>query len=94
MHVARLVVITEVRSVPPEIRPFIEFRAAVEERELDEDEKVAVLVVETTASYIPVFLKEPVSLEELEKRLAEQDAKLAADSRDVLAQHLPLSSRQ
>ena len=94
MHVARLLVITEVRSVPPEIRPFIEFRAAVEERELDEDEKVAVLVVETTTSYIPVFLKEPVSLEELEKRLAEQDAKLAADSRDVLAQHLPRSSGQ
>ena len=43
MHVARLLAITEVRDVPPEIRPFVDFRAAMEERELDEAEKVAAL---------------------------------------------------
>ncbi|HIH02178.1 TPA: DUF749 family protein [Thermoplasmata archaeon] len=74
--------------MPPDIRPFVEFRAAVEEREVDEDEKVAILVIDTTSCYIPVFLKNPESLDELEARLAEQDAKLAADSRDALAQHM------
>ena len=88
MHVARLLAVTEVRNVPPEIRPFVDFRAAVEERELDEDERVALLVIETTSCYIPVFLKDPESLPQLEKRLADQDAKLASDSRDALAQHL------
>ncbi|HIH00608.1 TPA: DUF749 family protein [Thermoplasmata archaeon] len=88
MHVARLLAVTEVRNVPPEIRPFVEFRAAVEERELADDEKVALLVIETTSCYIPVFLKEPESMEELEKRLADQDAQLTRDSRDALAQHL------
>ncbi|MDH3365092.1 MAG: DUF749 family protein [Thermoplasmata archaeon] len=88
MHVARLLAITEVGKVPPEIRPFVEFRAAMEERELEENEKVAILVIETTSSYVPVFLKDAVSLAELEKRLADQDAKLATDSRDALAQHL------
>ena len=88
MHVARLIAVTEVRNVPPEIRPFVEFRAAVEEREVDEGERVAILVIETTSCYIPVFLKDPVTMEELEKRLADQDAQLAADSRSALAQHL------
>lgn len=88
MHVARLLVVTEVRNVPPEIRPFVDFRAAMEERELDEDEKVALLVIETTSCYIPVFLRDPVSLAELEKSLADQDAKLTVDSRDALAKHL------
>jgi hypothetical protein len=88
MHVARLVAVTEVRNVPPDIRPFVDFRAAMEEREVDEGEKVAILVIEGTSSYIPVFLKDPVSLAELEERLAEQDAKLAADSRNALAQHM------
>lgn len=88
MHVARLVAVTEVRNVPPDIRPFVDFRAAMEEREVGEGEMVAILVIENTSSYIPVFLKDPVSLAELEERLAEQDAKLATDSRDVLAQHL------
>ena len=80
--------VTEVRNVPPEIRPFVEFRAAIEERELEDDEKVALLVIETTSCYVPVFLKDPESLAELEKRLADQDAKLTADSRDALARHL------
>ena len=31
MHVARLVAITELKNVPPDIRPFVEFKAAVEE---------------------------------------------------------------
>lgn len=88
MHVARLLAVTEVRNVPPEIRPFVEFRAAVEEREVDEGEKVAILVIETTSCYIPVFLEDSESLAELEKRLADQDAKLATDSRDALAPHL------
>ena len=88
MHVARLIAVTEVRNVPPEIRPFVEFRAAVEEREVDEEEKVAILVIETTSCYIPVFLKDPITMEELEKRLADQDAQLATDSRDALSQHM------
>ncbi|MGB2826376.1 MAG: DUF749 family protein [Thermoplasmata archaeon] len=88
MHVARLLAITEVRNVPPEIRPFVDFRAAMEERELDEAEKVAILIIETTSCYIPVFLNGSESLAELEKRLADQDAKLATDSRDALAPHL------
>jgi hypothetical protein len=89
MHVARLLAVTEVRNVPPEIRPFVEFRAAMEERELDEAEKVALLVIETTSCYLPVFLKDPETLAELERRLADQDAKLAVDSRDALSKHLP-----
>jgi hypothetical protein len=86
--VARLLAVTEVRNVPPEIRPFVDFRAAIEERELEDEEKVALLVIETTSCYVPVFLKDPESMAELEKRLADQDAKLTADSRDALARHL------
>lgn len=88
MHVARLLAVTEVRNVPPEIRPFVEFRAAIEERELEDDEKVALLVIETTSCYVPVFLKDPEGMAELEKRLADQDAKLTVDSKDALARHL------
>lgn len=88
MHKANLVVITEVRNVPPDIRPFVFFRADVEERKLDEDELVAVLVIDTTTSYIPVFLKDPPSLKELEEDLARQDAQLTAEARNALSRHL------
>jgi hypothetical protein len=88
MHVARLVAITELRNVPPDIRPFVDFKAAVEERKLDEKEQVAILNVDTTTCYIPVFLKDPPTMAQLEAELERQDAKLTADSRDALAKHL------
>ena len=88
MHVARVLAITEVKNVPPDIRPFVEFKAAVEERKLSEDEKVAVLVIDTTTCYVPVFLKNPKSMDQLEKELAGQDAKLTPDSKDALSRHL------
>ncbi len=88
MHVARLVAITELKNVPPDIRPFVEFRAAVEERQLDEKDTVAILNIDTTTCYVPVFLKDPMTLGELEKELKQQDASLAIDSKDVLSKHL------
>ena len=88
MHIARIMAITEVKNVPPDIRPFVEFKAAVEDRKLAEDEKVAVLVIDTTTCYIPVFLKNPMPLEQLEQELAGQDAKLTPDSREALSRHM------
>ncbi len=88
MHVARLVAITEWRNVPSEMRPFVEFKAAIEERQLNEKDLVAILNIDTTTCYIPVFLKDPHSMEEIEKDLENQDAKLTPDSKEVLAKHV------
>ena len=88
MHVARLIAITEVKNVPPDIRPFVEFKAAVEERQLEDKELVAVLNIDSTTCYIPVFLKDPQTMEQLEKELAAQDAKLTVDSREALAKRM------
>lgn len=88
MHKANLVAITEVRNVPPDILPFVSFRADVEGRELSQDELVAVLVIDTTTSYIPVFLRDPPSMRSLEEMLARQDAQLAAEARAALSRHL------
>ena len=88
MHVARLVAITELRNIPPDIRPFVEFKAAVEERKIDDKEQVAILNIDTTTCYIPVFLKDPPNMAQLEADLEKQDARLTPDSREVLAKHL------
>lgn len=88
MHVARLVGITEVKNVPPDVRPFVEFKAAVEERKLDQNELVAILNIDTSACYVPVFLNNPISMAQLEKELGLQDARLAPDSKEVLSQRL------
>ncbi|MDQ1371148.1 MAG: hypothetical protein QG582_62 [Candidatus Thermoplasmatota archaeon] len=88
MHKANLVAITEVRNVPPDIRPFVSFMAEVEGRGLSEDELVAVLVIDTTTSYIPVFLKDPPTMASLEETLARQDATLTSEAKAALARHV------
>jgi len=88
MHFARLVAITELSNVPPDIRPFVDFRAALEDRKVDEKEQVAILNIDTTTCYVPVFLKDPITMAKLEEELERQDAKLTPDSREVLAKHL------
>ena len=88
MHVARLVAITELQNIPPDIRPFVEFRADVEQRKVDPKEQVAILNIDTTTCYVPVFLKNPPSMAQLEADLERQDARLTPDSRDVLSKHL------
>jgi len=88
MHIARLVAITELRNVPPDIRPFVEVKAAVEERKLDENDLVAILNIDTTTCYVPVFLKDPVTMKEVEAELAKQDAALTVDSKEALSKHL------
>ena len=88
MHVAILIAITEVKNVPPDIRPFVEFKAAVEERQLEDKELVAVLNIDSTTCYFPVFLKNPITMEQLEKELEAQDAKLTVDSREALARRM------
>lgn len=88
MHKANLVAITEMRNVPPDILPFVSFRAEVEGRELSQDELVAVLVIDTTTSYVPVFLKDPPSMKALEETLAKQDAQLTSEAKAALSRHL------
>ena len=88
MHKANLVAITEVRNLPPDILPFVSFRADVEERELSQDELVAVLVIDTTTSYVPVFLKDPPSMKALEEMLAKQDAQLTGEAKAALSKHV------
>lgn len=88
MHKANLVAITEVRNLPPDILPFVSFRADIEERDMSQDELVAVLVIDTTTSYIPVFLRDPPSMSSLEETLAKQDAQLTSEAKAALSRHL------
>jgi hypothetical protein len=88
MHTANLVMTVEVRDVPPDILPFVQFKAEVEGRKLEPTEKVCVLVIGSTTCYIPVFLNEPMSMADLEIMLERQDAQLSAAARYVLSRHL------
>lgn len=84
MHRVDLVDIFRADQLPDEYRGFVNFQAALDEREVSSDERVAILVVENTACYIPVFLDGEETLQELEERLRDQEAEMAEDARESI----------
>lgn len=88
VYTARLVTITEVKSVSQELLPFIRFRAMFENVELRENEKVAVLRIEGTDSFLPVFIERGKSMKALEQELKGLETEMDAKTRDALKPHL------
>ncbi len=85
MHWVHLVDIVKAKDIPPDFQPFVDFQARVESIEVSDQEKIAILVVEDTSCYIPVFLETLGSIEELDERLEEQEAQLTKESRDSIS---------
>lgn len=71
-------------ELPEELSGFVYFQAARERHKPRRGERVAVLVVEGTASYVVAFLGSLRSIGELEARLREQDAEMTPVSKASL----------
>ena len=81
MYKAQLVGVYQVREMPEELRPFLNLQAAREKRELKMSDKVVMLQIVGTYSYVAVFLDTISSISELEGRLMQQDAQLTEVSK-------------
>jgi len=88
LHLARLVSISKAEEIPEQLRGFVNFQANMEGHEVSEKEKVAMLVIEGTSCYVPVFLDRIKRIEELEQRLVEQQAQMPQDVRSLLEKNI------
>lgn len=88
MQLARLVSISKAEEIPEQIKGFVNFQASLEGHEVSQKERVAILVIEGTSCYVPVFLDRMKTIEELERRLAAQQAKMPEDTRATLAMNI------
>lgn len=70
-YLARVIDIKDFADLPGEFLPLAEFKAGAENREITGREKVAILNIETTSSYIPVFLDPWKGIEDVEKEVEE-----------------------
>ena len=82
--IASIADIKYVREMPEEFLPYINFRAAFEGRTLQGDERVAILNITTTTSYIALFLDAGKTISDLELEVEKSGADLNADSKIVL----------
>lgn len=70
-YIARVIDIKDFAALPEEFLPLAEFKAGAENRGITGREKVAILNVETTSSYIPIFLDPWKGIEDVEKEVEE-----------------------
>ena len=84
MYKAQLVGVYLVREMPDELRPFLNLQSAREKRELKMNDKVVMLQIVGTASYVAVFLDTIHSVSELEDRLRKQESELTEVSKKSL----------
>jgi hypothetical protein len=84
LHKAHLIGVYTLRDMPEELTGFVNFQAKLEKHELRMDERIALLVIVGTSSYVPVFVESVKDLTAVEKRLREQDAEMDNVTRDSL----------
>lgn len=83
-----MIALTPVDAIPPEIRPFVEFKASLKKLEPKSNQMVAITLVESTSCYIPIFLDKEMTIEEIKEELAAQDAELSSASERAIAEYL------
>ena len=84
MHKAHLIGVYTLRDMPEELTGFVNFQAKLERHELRMDERIALLVIVGTSSYVPVFVETVHDLAAAEKKLRDQDAEMDNVTRESL----------
>jgi hypothetical protein len=84
LHKAHLIGVYTLRDMPEELTGFVNFQAKLERHELRMDERIALLVIVGTSSYVPVFVESISDLTIAEKKLKDQDAEMDNVTRESL----------
>ena len=59
VYIAKIVTVSKYKNITDKFKPFINFHGDLENLEISDEDKIAILQIEGTESYFPIFLKEP-----------------------------------
>jgi len=88
MFVATLVGIFKYAELPEKYGPYVQYKASIEDKTINEDEKIAILNIAGTESYHVLFMDSYNNMSEIEAELKEADAKLNYSSKKILEEHV------
>lgn len=88
LYTAKIITITNVENITDKFLPFVNFKAMLDGIELKDSEKVIILQIEGTDSYLSIFPKKIKSIKDVEEELKKQDAKLNIEAKKVIEQQL------
>ncbi|HML05409.1 MAG TPA: DUF749 domain-containing protein [Methanobacterium sp.] len=88
MFIATLVGIFKFEELPQEYGPYVRYKASLENRDIDENEEIAILNIKGTESHHAILLKSYGNITEIENELKQADAKLNYNTKKILEGHL------
>jgi hypothetical protein len=88
LFIATLVGIFKFDELPQEYGPYVQYKASLENKNIDKNEEIAVLNISGTESHHVLFLNSYKSIEEIEEELKDADAKLNYNTKKILEGHL------
>ncbi len=88
MFIATLKGIFTLKDLPEEFRPFVDYKAGLEKKELSDDEEIAIISIKGTQSNHVLFLSSYNNVDEIQKELEEAGAKINHTTLKILEGHL------
>ncbi|ADL58052.1 MULTISPECIES: DUF749 domain-containing protein [Methanothermobacter] len=88
MFIATLKGIFTLKDLPEEFKPFVDYKAGLEKKELSDDDEVAILSIQGTQSNHVLILSSYSNVEEIRKELEEAGAKINHTTLKILEGHL------
>jgi len=88
LFIATLVGIFKFEEVPQEYGPYVRYKASLENKNIAENEEIAILNISGTESHHVLFLDSYKNIAEIEEELKEADAKLNYNTKKILEGHL------
>ena len=88
MFIATLGGIFRFKDVPEEYGPYVQFKATIEKKELQDEDEIAILDITGTESHHVLFLDSYENIDEVKEELKEADAKVNHTTLKILEGHL------
>ncbi|QUH23871.1 DUF749 domain-containing protein [Methanobacterium alkalithermotolerans] len=88
MFIATLAGIFNLKDLPEEYSSFVQYKASLEKRDIEDNDEIAILAIQGTESYHVLFLKAYNNIREIEDELKLADAKINHTSLNILEGHL------
>ena len=88
MFIATLVGIFKFEEIPQQYGPFVIYKASLENKNINENEEIAILNISGTESNHVLFLESYKNIGEIEEELKEAHAKLNYNTKKILEGHL------
>ncbi|MDI6643683.1 MAG: DUF749 domain-containing protein [Methanobacteriaceae archaeon] len=88
MFIATLVGIFKYNELPEEFGPFVQYKASLENKDIDDDEEIAILNIRGTESNHVLFLSSYENINQIKDELKQADAKVNQTTLKILEGHL------